>query len=112
MGRYTSTTIVKQCGKMILLDKMLPRLRAEGASHYCPHSVKCTSVLPWVPCATNGSTVTRRNMAGCHTGHKVLIFSQMKRVLDVIHDYADWRGYPVERLDGDVNMAERQVGRA
>ena len=57
-------------GKMVLLDKLLPKLRAEG--------------------------------------HKVLIFSQMVRMLDLISEYADFRGFRHERLDGRVRGNERQ----
>ena len=41
-------------------------------------------------------------------GQKVLIFSQMTRCLDVIHDYCTWRQHPVERLDGGVASRARQ----
>jgi chromodomain-helicase-DNA-binding protein 7 len=61
---------IKGCGKMLLLDKMLPKLRTEG--------------------------------------HKVLIFSQMVKMLNVLEDYMEWRGYPCERLDGNVHGKERQ----
>ncbi|KAH9518690.1 Chromodomain-helicase-DNA-binding protein 1-like [Bulinus truncatus] len=40
-------------------------------------------------------------------GHKVLIFSQMTRVLDIIQDYLGYRGYNYERLDGSVRGEER-----
>ena len=42
-------TMVQSCGKMVLLDKLLPKLKQGG--------------------------------------HKVLIFSQMIRVLDILEDY-------------------------
>ena len=61
---------VMTSGKMVLLDKLLPKLRAEG--------------------------------------HKVLIFSQMVRMLDLISEYADFRGFRHERLDGRVRGNERQ----
>ena len=64
-------TLIRHCGKMVLLDILLPKLRAEG--------------------------------------HKVLIFSQMTRVLDILGDYMDLRGYPCERLDGNVHGDERQA---
>jgi hypothetical protein len=41
-------------------------------------------------------------------GHKVLIFSQMIRVLDIIEDYLNYRGYTHERIDGRVRGNERQ----
>ena len=63
--------VIKGCGKMQLLDKMLPKLLAEG--------------------------------------HKVLIFSQMVKMLDILEDYMDWRGYSCERLDGNIHGTERQA---
>lgn len=61
---------IKTSGKMVLLDKLLPKLREEG--------------------------------------HKVLIFSQMVRMLDLISEYCDFRGFRHERLDGRIRGAERQ----
>ncbi|CAH1786967.1 unnamed protein product [Owenia fusiformis] len=40
-------------------------------------------------------------------GHKVLIFSQMTRMLDIIQDYLGYRDYTYERLDGSVRGEER-----
>jgi SNF2 family DNA or RNA helicase len=57
-------------GKMVLLDKLLPKLRQEG--------------------------------------HKVLVFSQMVKMLDLISEYCDFRNFPYERLDGRVRGADRQ----
>jgi chromodomain-helicase-DNA-binding protein 7 len=63
--------MVASSGKMVLLDKLLPHLRAGG--------------------------------------HKVLIFSQMVKVLDLLEDYCRWRVYPFERLDGNVKGTDRQA---
>jgi chromodomain-helicase-DNA-binding protein 1 len=52
-------------GKMVLLDKLLMRLKADG--------------------------------------HRVLIFSQMVRLLDIMSDYMQMRGYNFQRLDGDCD---------
>lgn len=49
-------------GKMVLLDKLLVKLKADG--------------------------------------HRVLIFSQMVRMLDIMSDYMSLRGYIHQRLDG------------
>ena len=38
-------------------------------------------------------------------GHRVLIFSQMTRVLDVLEDYSRSRGHSYERLDGASPVA-------
>ena len=57
-------------GKMVLLDKLLPKLLKEG--------------------------------------HRVLIFSQMVKMIDYIDDYCLVRGYRRERLDGRVCGNDRQ----
>jgi len=41
--------------------------------------------------------------------HKVLIFSQMTRMLDVLEDYLAWRGYTYRRLDGGVSAQDRMT---
>ncbi|GAM18730.1 hypothetical protein SAMD00019534_019050 [Acytostelium subglobosum LB1] len=41
--------------------------------------------------------------------HKVLIFSQMVAVLDILDDYLTFRGYLHERIDGGVKGDERQA---
>ena len=51
-------------GKLVLLDKLLPRLQSRGS--------------------------------------RVLIFSQMTRLLDVLEDYFLYRGYKYCRIDGDA----------
>ncbi|OCF38014.1 chromodomain-helicase-DNA-binding protein 1 [Kwoniella heveanensis BCC8398] len=56
--------LVMNSGKMVLLDKLLARLKADG--------------------------------------HRVLIFSQMVRLLDIMSDYMSARGYLFQRLDGTV----------
>jgi len=48
---------VYNCGKMVILDKLLPRLQEQES--------------------------------------RVLIFSQMTRMLDILEDYCHWRGYSV-----------------
>lgn len=54
--------IVMNSGKMVLLDKLLTKLKADG--------------------------------------HRVLIFSQMVRMLDIMSDYMKLRGFIHQRLDG------------
>lgn len=61
---------VMTSGKMVLLNKLLPKLHQEG--------------------------------------HKILIFSQMVRMLDLISEYCDFRNYKYERLDGRLRGTERQ----
>jgi superfamily II DNA/RNA helicase len=64
------TSFIPSSGKMVLLDKLLPKLQKEG--------------------------------------HKVLIFSQMVRMIDYIEEYCNFREYPCERLDGRVSGNDRQ----
>ena len=42
-------------------------------------------------------------------GHKVLIFSQMVRVLNLLEDYLRWMAYPYERIDGCIKGNDRQA---
>jgi hypothetical protein len=41
------------------------------------------------------------------TGHRVLLFSTMTRVLDVLEEYLQWRGYSFVRLDGSTSADAR-----
>lgn len=41
-------------------------------------------------------------------GSRVLIFSQMTRMLDILEDYAYWRGYQYCRLDGQTAHEDRE----
>ena len=63
--------LITSCGKMQLLDRMLPMLHGGG--------------------------------------HKVLIFSQMTKVLDVLQDYCNFRNLKYFRLDGMTKCEDRQV---
>ncbi|XP_052277512.1 LOW QUALITY PROTEIN: SWI/SNF-related matrix-associated actin-dependent regulator of chromatin subfamily A member 5-like [Dreissena polymorpha] len=67
----TDKHLVDNCGKMCILDKLLPRLQIEGS--------------------------------------RVLIFSQMTRMLDILEDYCYWRNFNYCRLDGQTAHAERQI---
>ncbi|XP_008405813.1 chromodomain-helicase-DNA-binding protein 1-like [Poecilia reticulata] len=42
-------------------------------------------------------------------GHRVLLFSQMTRMLDILQDYMEFRGYSYERMDGSVRGEERNL---
>ncbi|KAJ1404044.1 P-loop containing nucleoside triphosphate hydrolase protein [Ochromonadaceae sp. CCMP2298] len=42
-------------------------------------------------------------------GHRVVLFSQYTRMLDIISDYLDLRGYRHARLDGSTNRVMREV---
>jgi hypothetical protein len=42
-------------------------------------------------------------------GHKVLIFSQMVMVLNILEEYCEGAGIDIERLDGQIHGMERQA---
>lgn len=42
-------------------------------------------------------------------GHKIIIFSQMTEVLNLIEDYLDFKGFESVRLDGSTKLMDRQV---
>lgn len=67
----TDAHLVMNCGKMAVLDRLLPRLKEQGS--------------------------------------RVLIFSQMTRLMDILEDYCMWRGYQYCRLDGSTPHEDRQV---
>ncbi|KAG2463900.1 SMCA1 protein, partial [Polypterus senegalus] len=66
----TDTHLVTNSGKMLALDKLLPKVKEQGS--------------------------------------RVLIFSQMTRVLDILEDYCMWRGFEYCRLDGKTPHEERE----
>ncbi|GAB5585572.1 chromatin remodeling complex Adenosinetriphosphatase [Umbelopsis nana] len=65
----TDQHIVDNSGKMVVLDKLLSRMKAQGS--------------------------------------RVLLFSQMSRVLDILEDYCWWRGYEYCRIDGQTSQEDR-----
>jgi ATP-dependent helicase STH1/SNF2 len=60
----------RSCGKLELLDRILPKLKAGG--------------------------------------HRILIFSQMTRMLDILSDYLDEENHKYLRLDGSTNAIDRE----
>merc|ERR1712051_712977 len=42
-------------------------------------------------------------------GHKVLIFSQMTRMLDILGDYLSYKKFTFSRLDGTMSFEDRQA---
>ena len=42
-------------------------------------------------------------------GHRVLIFSQMVRILDILGDYLSIKGYQFQRLDGGIPSSQRKI---
>lgn len=69
-GAYEGSGLVKSCGKLVLLQKMLKKLKDEG--------------------------------------HRVLIFSQMTKMLDILEDFLEYEGYKYERIDGSITGSQRQ----
>jgi len=69
-GLFEINAMIKTCGKLTLLTKMLKQLKAEG--------------------------------------HRVLIFSQMTKMLDLLEDFLDGVGYKYERIDGGITGTVRQ----
>ncbi|KAH7314871.1 hypothetical protein KP509_21G025000 [Ceratopteris richardii] len=65
----TGDHLIQNAGKMVLLDKLLPKLKERDS--------------------------------------RVLIFSQMTRLLDILEDYCVFRGYQYCRIDGDTGGEER-----
>ena len=63
--------MVESSGKLVLLDKLLPKLRLDG--------------------------------------HRVLIFSQFRIMLDILEDYLNMRSFSHERIDGAVTGKKRQA---
>ncbi|KAF2637079.1 hypothetical protein P280DRAFT_492703 [Massarina eburnea CBS 473.64] len=63
--------LITTSGKMMLLDRLLGKLRADG--------------------------------------HRVLIFSQMVHMLDILTDYMKLRNYQYQRLDGTVPASDRRT---
>ncbi|CAF1243994.1 unnamed protein product [Rotaria sordida] len=60
----TDKHLIDNCGKMIILDKLLTKLKEQDS--------------------------------------RVLIFSQMTRMLDILEDYCIWRNFEYCRLDGQT----------
>ncbi|CAL9116371.1 unnamed protein product [Musa acuminata var. zebrina] len=67
----TGEHLITSAGKMVLLDKLLPKLKERGS--------------------------------------RVLIFSQMTRLLDILEDYLMFRGYQYCRIDGNTGGEDRDA---
>ncbi|EFN58004.1 hypothetical protein CHLNCDRAFT_34395 [Chlorella variabilis] len=66
----TGDHLVENAGKMVLLDKLLPKLQSRGS--------------------------------------RVLIFSQMTRMIDILEDYCLYRQYGYCRIDGNTSGEDRE----
>merc|ERR1712045_291329 len=69
-GLFEINAMIKACGKLTLMTKMLKKLKEQG--------------------------------------HRVLVFSQMTKMLDLLEDYLDGMGYKYERIDGGITGTVRQ----
>ncbi|GBM00120.1 Chromodomain-helicase-DNA-binding protein 5 [Araneus ventricosus] len=69
-GAFEGSSLIRACGKLLLLQKMLRKLNDEG--------------------------------------HRVLIFSQMTKMLDILEDFLEAEYYKYERIDGGITGAQRQ----
>lgn len=67
------------------------------------------SLLPALLCAGKLQTLhtlLRKLKTG---GHRVLIFTQMTRMLDVLEQFLNYHGHIYLRLDGSTRVEQRQV---
>ena len=69
-GYHINEDLIKTSGKMELLDRMLPKLKAAG--------------------------------------HRVLMFTQMTKMMPILEDYFAYRGFLSLRLDGSTSADERE----
>ncbi len=67
---FTGEHLVENAGKLVLLDKLLPKLQERGS--------------------------------------RVLVFSQMTRMIDILEDYCLYRGYKYCRIDGNTSGEDRE----
>ena len=44
-----------------------------------------------------------------YTGHRVLLFSTMTKLLDILEDYLQWRGLIYRRIDGTTTLEAREA---
>lgn len=87
-GNYETQCLIKAAGKLVLLSKMLKKLREQGHRYTVNDRFKITS------------------MFNCF--YRVLIFSQMTKMLDILEDYLEGEGYKYERIDGAITGSARQ----
>ena len=93
-GQYrVDEELVTSCGKMKLLDCLLPALKQQG--HKVGRWVSRTFVMLSV--AYNTYCV------------QILLFSQMTSLLNIVEDYLMMRKYNYCRLDGSTQFLDRQV---
>lgn len=94
--------LIKSSGKMVLISKV----RRVESSFFCVDLSCCSCML------TTAAVVLLffflKLLPKLHAnGHKVLIFSQMVRVLDLLEELLKLRKYKYERLDGSTSSSSR-----
>lgn len=70
-GQDTYRQLLEASGKLLLMDKMMVKLKADG--------------------------------------HRVLIYSQFKNMLDILEDWLTFKKWSYERIDGTISGADRQI---
>lgn len=69
----------------------------------------CLHLLPCAGKLQTLHTLLRKLKTG---GHRVLIFTQMTRMLDVLEQFLNYHGHIYLRLDGSTRVEQRQVSEA
>jgi chromodomain-helicase-DNA-binding protein 4 len=88
----------KLCGHPYLLDGMEPHTRNQSEANRQLLMVSGKMVL------------LEKMMSKLKLqGHRVLIYSQFTRMLDILEDWLHVKKWGYERIDGKINGAERQV---
>ncbi|GLJ38996.1 hypothetical protein SUGI_0794870 [Cryptomeria japonica] len=70
-GKYTNDYLVRTCGKLWVLDRVLIKLHSAG--------------------------------------HRVLLFSTMTKLLDILEEYLQWRDLKYRRIDGSTSLEDRET---
>jgi hypothetical protein len=122
---------------MVLVDKILPKLRDEGHRvlvfsqfiRVTPLNLEPTSLciigalvyerfLSFASSVFQLSEIWRALVAALHSRAVSARIDKQKcahldfphtQVLDLLEDYMRWKGFPVERIDGRIRGAARQV---
>lgn len=109
----TDTHLVINSGKMVALDKLLPKVQEQGKG-VCLCLLALLNkadiyVLNWNLYEFFLMFLCMFSWICVCAGSRVLIFSQMTRVLDILEDYCMWRGFEYCRLDGNTPHEAREV---
>lgn len=99
------------------------RVKHVSCSHYI-HSFFCIQEAPKLPngmyegnslVKSSGKLMLLQKMMRKlkEGGHRVLVFSQMTKMLDLLEDFLENEGYKYERIDGGVtgNMRQEAIDR-